>query len=110
MVVDKEQLKLHFEGDEELIAELIEVFESTYPETLDQVKTAVVGSDFKNLELHAHTLKGMIANFFAEELKNAAFSLEKMGREQKLGNVDQEIETLVKGLPLLVEEVKGLEK
>lgn len=109
-MINKEQILLHFEGDEELIGELIEVFDTSYPATLDSIELAIKDLDFKNLELHAHTLKGMIANFFAEDLKNAAFSLEKMGKEKKLGNVESEIETLVNGLPLLIDEIKGLGK
>ncbi len=106
MLVNLENLKLHFDGDEELILELLEVFESTYPGTLTSVETAIKEQSFSDLELHAHTLKGMIANFFSEELKEAAFRLEKSGREKKDEGLDQPLKVLQEKLPLLVEEIR----
>ncbi len=108
MMVNQEELKTHFAGDEELILELVDVFNETYPDVLSSIKSAARDGDFKNLELHAHTLKGMIANFFASELKDAAFELEKMGREQKLGDSGPHIIKLESGLPALVGELKTL--
>ena len=108
MMVNQEELKTHFAGDEELILELVDVFNETYPEVLSSMKNAANDGDFKNLELHAHTLKGMIANFFASELKDAAFELEKMGREQTLGDSEAYINKLESGLPALVGELKTL--
>ena len=64
--------------------------------------------DFSNLELHAHTLKGMIANFFAADLKSAAFELEKMGKEKKIENGNEYYEKLERDLPLLIDELRSL--
>ena len=107
-MVNIEELKTHFDGDEELIGELVEVFEETYPETLSSVKLAIEGQNFSDLELHAHTLKGMIANFFAAELKNAAFELEKMGKNQQITGCDEFVNLLERDLPLLVQELRSL--
>lgn len=108
MLVDEKELKVHFDGDEELISELLEVFESSYPETLNAVKKSLEENNLQDLELHAHTLKGMVSNFFAKTLKDAAFALEKMGREQALENADGHVKTLEDGLPQLVNDVRSI--
>ncbi len=107
MLVNREELNVHFDGDEELIGDLLEVFESTYPDTLNAIKTSAGENDYSNLELHAHTLKGMIANFFAQELKEYAFSLEKMGREKTAEGAEEYIAKLEAGLPELVKEIRS---
>ena len=108
MLVNEKELKLHFDGDEELIGELVEVFETSYPDTLAAIKISTQNSNFKDLELHAHTMKGMIANFFSEELKEASFVLEKMGRDQKAEGYQQYIDILDEGLPRLIADIKSI--
>ena len=49
MLVNKEELRLHFDGDEELILELLEVFEESYPETLSLLKKSLEESNAKDL-------------------------------------------------------------
>lgn len=107
MIVNMENLKLHFDGDEELIVELLEVFEATYPKTLASVEKAMKEKNHSELELHAHTLKGMISNFFADELKEASYALEKSGREKIDTDLDKWLKILKDKLPGLVEEVKN---
>lgn len=108
MLVNEKELKVHFDGDEELIGELIEIFESSYPNKLIEVKEALSSKDYGKLELHAHTLKGMIVNFFSKDLKEAAFYLEKMGRDKRDEDGSKYLEILEAGLPVLITEVKSL--
>ncbi len=108
MIVDIEQVKIHFDNDTELIGELVEIFESTYPEILQSLKAALEAKSFGDVELHAHTLKGMISNFFATSTKDAAFNLEKMGRDKVLGDFSMMVGVLDTELPLIVTEARSL--
>ena len=108
MIINEKELMLHFEGDEELIGELLEVFETSYPETLASLKKSLTEKSIKDLELHAHTMKGMVSNFFSKELKDAAFELEKMGREGKIENENQFLEILEAGLPKMIQDVRSI--
>jgi HPt (histidine-containing phosphotransfer) domain-containing protein len=108
MLFDEKQLRNHFENDSELIGELIEVFEETYPPCLSSIKKALEESNHKDLELHAHTLKGMISNFFAKELQSASLELEKMGRETVITSPEEHVSKLESGLPVLVTELKSI--
>jgi HPt (histidine-containing phosphotransfer) domain-containing protein len=106
--INIEAFKEHYGEDIDIVGDLIEIFEATYPETLNAIEKAVCENNFKDLELHAHTLKGMCSNFFCDDLKTACLSLEKMGKDQVLTNHRDYIQNLKEGLPELVEELKSL--
>ncbi len=105
-LLDCSGLKTHFAGDEEMIGQLVEVFAETYPGILSELKNSIVLKDFKVIERSAHSLKGMVANFFSETIKEDCFALEKMGKDKALKNVDQYIEKIESNIPRLLEEVK----
>jgi len=105
--LNADQMRSHFAGDEEMIGELIEIFEQTYGEILSEVERSLKAKDMDALEHSAHTLKGMIANLFAKELIEDAFTLEKMGRDKKVESTGSIIEELKVGIPELIDEVKA---
>ncbi len=109
MLVDIKKLKIHFDGDEELIDELIIIFSSSYKETLSALNLALESKCFKSIELHAHTLKGMVSNFFADEIKEHALNIEREGREQNLVGAMRELELIRIKIPLMIKEIKSAE-
>jgi len=108
-LINRENLLSHYGDDLDIVEDLIEIFESTYPETVTSIEKALSENNFSDLELHAHTLKGMCANFFCDEVKNACFELEKMGKNGALDNEDKHIELIKKQLPEVVEELKNFQ-
>lgn len=106
-LIDQEALKSHYGEDIEIIEDLIEIFESSAPETIHSLKDAINANDFSQIELHAHTLKGMLANFFALELKEKCFEIEKKGRDQQKVEIS-EIANIESQLPGVIEELKAL--
>jgi len=108
MTFDKDALMEHFEGDTEIIEELIEVFEMSYPETLDSLQEAITESDSKSIELHAHTLKGMLSNFFAAGLKDKAFRIEQMGKNSSLTEAKEIYEEISVEMPCLINDLKKM--
>lgn len=107
MLFEKEKLLGHFDGDEELIGDLLEIFESSYNEPLTKLKEALEQSDAKGVELHAHTLKGMLSNFFIDDLIEVAFGIEKMGRSGNLAGYEASYEKLASELPNVVTTIKA---
>lgn len=89
VVFNRDVFLANFEGMEELIAQVIESFEESYPSLLARVKNAIDSNNMGELQISAHTLKGVVSNFYAENCRSLAFELEKMGREkQGLGAAD----------------------
>ena len=105
--LDPESLKNHFAGDEEMILELLAVFESSYGEIFDGVKASILEKNFKDLQYHAHTLKGMVSNFFSDSIKSACYDLELMGKNETLNDENSKVEFIETGIPALVNEIKN---
>jgi CheY-like chemotaxis protein len=92
--IDKETLLKAFDGDWNFLKEVVDVFLSDYPRLLDDLRRAHKESDSATLMRAAHSLKGMMKNFQAEPAAEAAFELEKKGKEDNFDGVPDAIENL----------------
>lgn len=72
------------DGDQTLLAELGDLFFEECPGLLRQARAAVRAQDARALEIAAHTLKGAVSNFHAQASFDAAYQLERMGRNKDL--------------------------
>jgi two-component system, sensor histidine kinase and response regulator len=89
------------DGDKELFRDISEIFFENMPQYLNKIKDAVAERDAFKLERAAHALKGTVANFGARRSFDAAFRLEKMGREKEVGEAEEALNQLEKELGLL---------
>lgn len=97
-LVDFEQIKIHFGGDKDLIDQLIVIFRETYPQVMKDLMKAIQDESEKDIELHAHTLKGMVANLFCEEIAKKCLELEVRGRNNKFKGDELSIVKEIKDL------------
>lgn len=107
MLSDIDKIKEHFDGDIELIGELIEVFESTYPSVMARLEEGVNSGDIEAVKLEAHTLKGMISNFFSEELKTSSSEIELNYNEYTNEEFHKRLLALKNGIPHMIKEVRS---
>jgi len=96
-------------GDVELLKEVIELFLSDYPSTVEKIKAAVAGSDATALEHQAHSLKGSVSTFGADRAFEAAFALEKQGRSGDLRGAPEGLLELEQALQALRPELELLQ-
>jgi signal transduction histidine kinase/DNA-binding NarL/FixJ family response regulator/HPt (histidine-containing phosphotransfer) domain-containing protein len=87
-VFDVEALRDRVGGDEEVVREVVALFFSQIPETLEQIRTAAVDHDWQVLRRLSHTLKGASATVGAEAISEVARELEFMARDQDDGSFD----------------------
>jgi CheY-like chemotaxis protein len=80
-LIDKTEVMERVGGDMELLAEMAELFVKDYPRLLSEIQSSIEHGDSATLERSAHTLKGSVGNFAAASAVEAAFRLEKMGRD-----------------------------
>jgi len=92
--INKETLLKAFDGDWNFLKEVVDVFLSDYPRLLDDLRRAHKESDSDTLMRAAHSLKGIMKNFQAEPAAEAAFELEKKGKENNFDGVPDAIENL----------------
>ena len=69
------------EGDEELLAELAQLFVQGSGEVMEKIASALAAGDHKAVGAAAHTLKGTVANFDARSAFEAALNLESAARD-----------------------------
>ncbi|MCB1164309.1 response regulator [bacterium] len=88
-------------GDIELLIELAGMFMEDVPNMLAEIESAVRNGDSDGLRKSAHTLKGAVSNFSAQNAQDAAWALEQIGRSGDLSEavgaynlLRQEIERL----------------
>jgi HPt (histidine-containing phosphotransfer) domain-containing protein len=71
---------LQEEGDDDLLAELIDLFFQDAPERIDAIGLAVSACDWDRLAEWAHSLKGSCASLGAAQMATLCARLEAMGR------------------------------
>ena len=91
----------NLEGDRDLMIELAHLFLGDLPQQMEAIRHAVENVQDHNLEHLAHRLKVSVGNFAAKPAFEAAFRLEKIGRQgditqapQAIGALEHEIQRL----------------
>ncbi len=104
---DQDQLMEHIDGDLEFLEESIEILQEDGPALLAEIRAAIDAQDAEALVRPAHTLKGMLANFFAGTAKDAAADLERRAREDRLDGAAELLVELDAGLAQLGDELQA---
>ncbi len=93
---------MYVDNDRELLAELAAMFSNDSPGLLKKAREAVEKNDAATLERAAHTLKGRLAFFGIDYLRDKALRLETMGRlrfledaAELLADIENEIERIL---------------
>jgi HPt (histidine-containing phosphotransfer) domain-containing protein len=73
---DREALLERIDNDWEFLTELVQMLDSEGRRLLAELKSAAASSDAPAVGRIAHTLKGMISNFCAQSVADAAHSIE----------------------------------
>ena len=68
-------------NDHQLLSEMVELFLLEYHEALQRIRRAVEDHDPEALAISAHSLKGSVSNFCADDVTEVTARLETLGRE-----------------------------
>ena len=82
------------EGDAELFRMLGKIFQEDSVALFDQLSAALVTSDLATVELAAHSLKGLAANFEATAATEVAFSIEELARARQSNGLEPRVKEL----------------
>jgi HPt (histidine-containing phosphotransfer) domain-containing protein len=77
------------------------LFLEEYPRFLAQIQEAIDKKDPSSLSYAAHTLKGSVGNFAASDAFEAAFALERFGRQGDLARASAALVDLEAALSLI---------
>jgi HPt (histidine-containing phosphotransfer) domain-containing protein len=82
--LNRAELLERVDGDLELLAQLVELFNQALPDQLREIDAAIAGNDSLRLSRQAHSLKGALLNLAAAPCSELAHRLEEMGRKNDL--------------------------
>ncbi|MBF0397061.1 MAG: response regulator, partial [Desulfobacterales bacterium] len=88
-IFDREEFISCIGGDEALLEQFLKRLTQHISEAIENIKTAIKINNIDAVILNAHSLKGMAANAFALKLKNAAYEIEKGGREGRIDKINE---------------------
>jgi two-component system sensor histidine kinase/response regulator len=112
--LDQISLLERVEGDRELLAEMIHLFQGEAPHLLETMRNALHQGDMVLLERSAHSMKGAAGNLSAHATARAALQLEQNAKEgdaesakTSLARLEGAVERL---LPVLADLCQGVSK
>lgn len=106
-VIDRERALKRMGGDEELLDGLIECFLEDAPELIARLDQSLETGNTNELARAAHSLKGLVANFEAVACRDAAWTVEQLGRNSDLTGAVPKINTLKEHVAALINALES---
>ena len=103
----RELILKQFDHDINLLNNIIIVFEKTFLQVMNDLKMAFKKKEAKDFEIAAHTLKGMVSNFFYQDLVEKYFKLENMGKNKIWDGMDKKLNEVENETNKLLSELKS---
>jgi HPt (histidine-containing phosphotransfer) domain-containing protein len=106
--IDRVSLWERVEGDQELLTEIIHLFQENAPRLLSAMRDALQSGDMATLERTAHSLKGAMSNLSANAAAATAQQLESDAKNNNVESATEniaEVERAVKQLLQVLMEV-----
>ena len=107
-VLDIKTVLSNFEGDEDILVELIKDYLEQYPQLLKNIEQSLKEENSEMLLIHAQSFKGATCNFHSDAIKNTTLALEKMGQAELLKESDKTFLNLKRTSEKLKAELKQL--
>ncbi len=107
-IFDRAQLMENTMDDVELIHDLVQSLEQTWPPCEADLKTAIAAGDPAHLDRAAHRVKGAVSAFFAGKARETAGQLEALGRGGSVAGAQAMFEKLQKEMAELLAALKAL--
>ena len=82
--MDWDHLRLSVEQDENLLAQMIEIFLDQCPKSLRRLQKAIASQNTDDIEQAAHALKGILSHFGQSSAKSMANNIENMARAGRM--------------------------
>jgi len=109
-IINRAELAERLDRDFSLFSELTDLFFDDSLSLLKKIEDSINKKDSDSLRKTAHTLKGAVANFSAPRAYEAAFTLETLGKENRMSEAEEKLLILKKEIENLSAEMKSILK
>ncbi len=96
--------------DKHIVLEIIDIFLNEYEGRINAIHSDIECENLKALKFDAHSFKGVVANFMAEETMSIARELEHRATEGKNENLSELLASLKKSTEFLVADLMEIRK
>ena len=100
----------HFRGDEEILLDMIKAFEEGVDSLINLIREAIETKNADQLRINAHTLKGIMRSFYAEDGSLMAHELEMRGYNSVFDDALEILNRFEDQLMLFLHEIRFLKK
>lgn len=107
-LIDAEGLMDRVEGDLDLLATMIELFEEELDDLMHEIREAILLGDHQTLERKAHSLKGATGNFGEGPVYQILSRLERMGSRGDMEKTNDLLGDLEKMMPRMMAEAHAI--
>ena len=108
-VIDEKAFSETFQYfDKGIVLEIIDIFIQEHPARIESIRSSIANRDFTKLKFDAHSMKGVIANFFAATPQNFAKELETKGTNMDDTNLELLLDQLEASTHELVEDLNEM--
>lgn len=107
---DKEKILFEFGDFWEIFESFYSDFKGSYKELLNEIDQSIKSRNAEDLHIKAHTLKGILGNFYAQSLWDLALKLETKGEDKNLDGADAIFLELSGKIETLLLQVEGFLK
>ncbi|NVO19538.1 MAG: Hpt domain-containing protein [Bacteroidetes bacterium] len=95
--------------DKEIVVQVIDMFLEQYPGRLKDLQSDILEMDFSKIDNHAHSLKGEVT-YMSAEMAEVARKLEFKGKEKDGTGLNELLDALNEGIPILAKELTEFKK
>ena len=96
------------ENDLELLGEMVAIFEDERASYLENLEKAIESGNAEDLDMAAHTIKGVLANLSAAQTAEIAKSLEELGKTGSTDGAQEMYEKLKQEIELVSEALQKI--
>jgi HPt (histidine-containing phosphotransfer) domain-containing protein len=105
---DRRAVLDRFGGDTALLAHVAELFRQSAQDWLKEIQAARACGDFPQMKRVAHTLKGSVSNFLANDAAGAALRVQELAAAADAQQIDTAIAKLESEVQRLLDDLAAL--
>jgi two-component system sensor histidine kinase/response regulator len=106
--IDRQNLMEAFDQDWSFFGEILDQLSADYPRMLTDLRDSLKSGDRETFHRTAHSLKGMLRMFQAEEAANTAQMLEEKGRQGDWNGLESKLQLLARQLEVIEKSLRAM--
>ena len=109
-LINDRKILFEFDEDLDIFEELVEDYQGRFHLMTDEIKVGIQNKSSEEVRIAAHTLKGVVANFYSDKLTQLVFKMETSSHEGNWSELQEYYEEFLKDNDRVLAEVAAFIK